>query len=317
MRCASLTCSFSLQSLPPHSFPSPHAQTKQEGKAGGNKYAYWVTQRIELGASGWVKLPNVTMDQVVKSRQFKRFLTGDLEASVPSYPPFAGKEKNLLRATIARIVGATSISPDGFFTLNEDGRMEWKPLQSRIFDPVYIDPPAVVPAEAEALNEAFPKPSSELKEPDAWKHHEIDLNKIGRVQAMPEQLDDNGEPIVPEEEIELTPALDSIKPEHWTFRICPGGAGVAAGSVVIARSLLWPGAVAAAVGRRFLNAYVGYGVVYEPGRPLYSPPLPAPIQVEYDLTGGAEDSGLLALVEQADTRVDPTPPKPEGEDEEA
>jgi len=273
-------------------------ETKQEGKAGANKYAYWVSQHIELGSSGWVKLPNVTMDQVVKARQFKRFLTGDLDAPVPSYPPFEGKERNLLRATIARIVGATSISPDGFFTLNED------------------DPPTVVAAEPEAVNEAFPKPSSELKEPDAWRHHEIDLNKLGRVQAMPEQLDEtSGEVVVPDEEVELTPSLDSLKPELWTFRVCPGGAGVAAGSVVVARSLQWPGAAAVVAGKRFLNIYAGNGVVGGVGVP-YSPPLPAAVQTEYDLTGGAEDSGLLALLEQADTRTDPTPPKPEGEAEE-
>ena len=34
-------------------------------------------------------------------------------------------------------------------------------------------------AESEALAEAFPKAASELKEPDAWKHHEIELNKLG------------------------------------------------------------------------------------------------------------------------------------------
>ena len=62
---------------------------KQEGKAGANKYTYWVTQSVEASA-GWVKLPNVTMAQVVASRQFKKILTGDLAADVPSYPPFPG-----------------------------------------------------------------------------------------------------------------------------------------------------------------------------------------------------------------------------------
>jgi radial spoke head protein 4A len=64
---------------------------------------------------------------------FKRLLTGQLDAAVPSYPPFKGTEKNLLRAQIARIVVATSISPDGFFPLNED------------------DPPSAVPAEGMLL----------------------------------------------------------------------------------------------------------------------------------------------------------------------
>jgi hypothetical protein len=34
--------------------------------------------------------------------------------------------------------------------------------------------------EAEALAEAFPKPASDLKDIEAWKHHEIELNSIGR-----------------------------------------------------------------------------------------------------------------------------------------
>jgi hypothetical protein len=33
--------------------------------------------------------------------------------------------------------------------------------------------------------------------------------------------------------------------------------------------------------------------------------------------GGPEDSGVIPLLEQQDTRTDPTPPKPEGEDEDA
>jgi radial spoke head protein 4/6 len=150
-------------------------ETKQEGRSGANKYAYWVARSVEATPEDWVKLPNVTMAQVVISRKFKRFLTGDLDASVPSYPPFPGTERNLLRAIIARIVGSTSISPDGFFVADED------------------DEGAVKEAEAEAINESFPKAAADLKDSEAWKHHEIELNALGRVKAMPEQLDDNGD----------------------------------------------------------------------------------------------------------------------------
>lgn len=236
-----------------------------------------------------MKLPNVTMAQVVTARQFRRLLTGDLDAPVPAFPPFPGTEKNLLRAQIARIAGATLISPDGFFELDDEGEVKL--------------------AEAEALAERFPKTATELKEPDAWKHHEVDLNKLGRVRAMPEQLDEAGEPIVPEEEVEVTPPLNAITPEAWTFRVCPGGAGVSTGSLVVARSLAWPGAVACAAGRRFLNLYVGNAVAY--AATSYSPPLPAAIQSEW---APAEEEG--PLVENADVRADPTPPKPEGEPEE-
>lgn len=85
-------------------------ETKQEGKNGANKFTYWVSQTTEA-LSGWIKLPNVSMSEVTISRQFKRLLTGNLDAPVPAYPPFNGNEKNLLRAIIARIAGSTSISP--------------------------------------------------------------------------------------------------------------------------------------------------------------------------------------------------------------
>lgn len=263
-------------------------ETNQEGKAGANKYSYWVTQSVESGV--WVKLPNVTMEQVVSARQFKRFLTGNLEANVPSYPPFAGKEKNFLRAQIARISGETLISPDGYFELDES------------------EPPVAKLVEAEALA-AFSKTSSELKDPEAWKHHEVELNKIGRVTAMPEQLGEDGEPIEPEEPIEVTPPLNAIVPEAWTFRMCPGGSGVADGSAVVVRSLKWPGAVAIAAGKRFVNIYFGNGIEYVAN--TYTPPLPRPIQTEWK---ASEDD--MQLVEAVDQRVDPTPPKEEGEEEE-
>lgn len=266
-------------------------ELKQEGRNGANKYAYWVTQNLESGL--WTKLPNVTMAQVVVARLFKRYLTGSLDAAVPTYPPFPGTEKNFLRTVIALIAGSTSISPAGYFELNEDE-----------------DPPTIKLAEQEALNEAFPKPAADLKEPDAWTHHEIELNVLGRVLAMPEQLDDNGEPIEPEEPVEVTPPLKGVEADQWSFRLCPGGSGESANSVVAARSLLYPGAFAIAAGRRFLNVYVGDGIPYSVGS--YTPPMPAPILAEW--APAEEEEPLL---EQADVLVDPTPPKAEGEEEDA
>jgi radial spoke head protein 4A len=269
-------------------------ETKQEGRNGANKYAYWVSQRVE--DCKWVKLPNVTMEQVVKARQFRRLLTGNLDASVPSYPPFPGSERHLLRAQIACIAGATSISPDGYFALDDE------------------DPPQVRPAEAEALNEAFPKAAAELKDPEAWKHYDADLNRLGRVTAMPEQQDENGEPVEVEDPVEAATPLDAIKPEAWTFRVCPGGVGTSAGSAVVARSLQWPGAVAVTAGRKFVNVYVGSGVAYS--ATAYTPPLPAPIQTEWTAAAEEGQEASALMLENADVRADPTPPKPEGAEEE-
>jgi radial spoke head protein 4A len=256
----------------------------QEGRIGANKFVYFVSQSLESDV--WVKLPNVTSEQIVKVRQFRRLLTGDLEAAVPSYPPFPGQEKHLLRAMLANIVHDTSISPDGFFDLDDS------------------DPPMVKAAEAEQFNERFPKPSSDLKELENWKHHETPLNVLGRVTAMPEQTDESGEVIPAAEDIEIAAPLDTIKPELWTSRVCPGGAGATSNSAVVVRSLRWPGASAVAAGRRFVNIYVGNGLPAMTNATTYSPPLVGPIMQEFM---NAMDAAP-ALVEQADTKVDPTPP---------
>lgn len=176
---------------------------------------------------------------------------------------------------------------DGFFAPNEE---------------------EVAPVDAETLNSTFPKAASDLTNTGAWKHHEVELNRIGRVKKLPETQDSNGDPVVDEEEV--TPILSDLNPEScWTFRVGPGGAGAGANSCVVARSLMWPGAVAVAGGRRYLNIYVGNGVSYDP-KP-YSPPLPGVISVEWS---PAEEEPTL--VEQPDVRADPTPPKPEGDPEE-
>lgn len=140
-------------------------------------------------------------------------------------------------------------------------------------------------------------------------HHEIELNDLGRCTALPEVLDDNGDPIEPEEAVEVVPPLKGMEAEQWAFRIAPGGSGEHAASLVVARSLVWPGAMAIAAGKRFVNIYVGYGMVN--AAKTYSPPLPAPLQTEW--VPQEEEEPLL---ETEDVRTDPTPPVEEGEEEE-
>lgn len=265
---------------------------KQEGKEGANKYTYFVSQNIEAGVPSWTKLPEVKAAQVVAASQFKRYLTGDLEAPVPTFPVFDGVEKNLLRAQIARIAGATSISPDGFFEIEEDS-----------------DPPVLKLAEGEALNERFPKAAEELKDPEQWKHHEIELNALGRATALPPQEDENGEPIEEEDPVPVTEILNPINPDTWSLRTGPSGAGVASFACAVAKSITWPGAVSVYQGRRFVNVYVGNAIAY--AATPYSPPLPQFTQSEW--APGEEETGLT---EEADVRADPTPPKEEEAEEE-
>lgn len=62
----------------------------------------------------WTELPPVTPSQIQYSRQVAKFLTGNLDFKILSYPQFDGTERNLLRALIARISAGTQIAPVGY-----------------------------------------------------------------------------------------------------------------------------------------------------------------------------------------------------------
>ncbi|KOB67269.1 putative radial spokehead-like 3, partial [Operophtera brumata] len=69
---------------------------------GVNKKVYWVCNNP---GEMWVCLPDLIPEQIRVARLIVRVMTGNLDA-----------ERNFLRAQIARIAAATSISPQGFYT---------------------------------------------------------------------------------------------------------------------------------------------------------------------------------------------------------
>lgn len=251
-----------------------------EGRDGCNRLSYWVTQDLEAGS--WIPLPQVTCAQIVSCRKFRRTLSGNLQAPVPSYPPFPGNEENLLRALIACIAGATSIAPDGMYEIQEDS-----------------DPPVLVAA---VLEEG--KQASDLLDPAAWRMIDREPNEIGRTTALPPKEDEEPSEAA---EVEVPQLLAEVNPEAWVFRVSPGGAGSAATSVVLARSLEWPGATAVASGKRSVCVYVGDGIRRSDRR--HEPSLPAPLQREW-----VPDEEAPALKEQDDPLVDPSVKIPDVED---
>lgn len=80
-------------------------ESVKEGRNGANKYCYWVARTYTSAVHEWIKLPNITSNQIIKARLFKKFLSGDLNAAVLSYPTFPGNEAELLRTQIGRIAG--------------------------------------------------------------------------------------------------------------------------------------------------------------------------------------------------------------------
>lgn len=84
---------------------------------GVNENVYWVTSDL---LKDWHKLPDARANDIIQARQLKKVLTGNLDAPVDGYPFFAGKERNYLRAQIARITASTVIVPGGVFQPNEE-----------------------------------------------------------------------------------------------------------------------------------------------------------------------------------------------------
>ena len=88
---------------------------------GANRSVYYVS--TDLTSFDWVELPSVTPHQTNVSRRVKKYLTGDLNRNLLTYPEFPGTEQNYLRAMIARISAGTNIAPRNFYT-NDNGSDE-------------------------------------------------------------------------------------------------------------------------------------------------------------------------------------------------
>lgn len=141
---------------------------------GVNETVFWVTDNL---LSDWIQLPDCRPDDIKQARQIKHIFSGDLNAIVDSNPTFCGKERHLLRATLARIFHATAIVPKGLFTLDEETN-EVK------FGEDFV----------------FPK-TEELRDIKVWGNvHQIIL-QAGRVTHQPLNL--------PEEE--LGPAMEELE----------------------------------------------------------------------------------------------------------
>ncbi|XP_061440583.1 radial spoke head protein 6 homolog A-like isoform X2 [Rhineura floridana] len=102
---------------PKPNYKPPPVIPKEENRTGANKFTYFVCN--EPGKP-WVRLPQVTPTQIVNARKIRKYFVGRLDAPIVSYPPFPGNESNYLRAQIARISGATQISPLGFYQFGEE-----------------------------------------------------------------------------------------------------------------------------------------------------------------------------------------------------
>ncbi|TMW62359.1 hypothetical protein Poli38472_009852 [Pythium oligandrum] len=275
--------------------PEPEDVIGEEGVAGVNKFTYWAMK--DDGKYVWVQLPNVKRAQILAARQLRRYIRGDLEGKVTGHPPFPGTEQHFLRAQIARISAGTVLAPAGYFQTNDNN-------------------------EIEPVEEVEAKSAEQLADLGSWVHFSKEINaRYGRMTPMPPQTNADGDLIPWEGEDFASPlrALSEDAAGSWRVDRYPATLIPAVGEFAVVRSLIWPGAVSIAVGKKFLNVYVGHGVKFsaEP----YQRPLPETLQVGYGIAfsedageEGADAKALLrfeGLSEQKDVLEDPTPPEEE------
>jgi len=268
--------------------------TLQKTGDGPNKFTYFVCAGV---GRPWTRLPRVTPHAIVAARTTRRLLTGDLAAPVAAHPPFPGDEALYARALIALISADCAIAPAGVFTAvegSEEGAIE----------------PNAEDFEAPDLTDAA-----------GWVHSALELNALGRTRPNPPVLDAEGNPVeaegAPEPSAPLRPIGDDAPVDEaaaegggaWRIATTPA-AGLADGETptgpVVARSLRWPGAVAVGLGKKFVCAYVGWGLPVVTKR--FQPSLPPPVGATY-----AYAADETRVVEKADVTVDNTPPAEEGE----
>ena len=68
----------------------------------------------------WIQLPDCRPEWINQARLIKHIFTGDLNAEIDCNPQFEGKERHLLRATLARIFAATAVVPTKMFTIDDE-----------------------------------------------------------------------------------------------------------------------------------------------------------------------------------------------------
>ena len=88
-----------------------------EQGTGANASVYFACN--SLGQNPLQRLPDIRPEQITAARTLKRLLTGNLDSTVSTYPPFPWSEATFLRAQIARIAAATLLSPAGWLTQEE------------------------------------------------------------------------------------------------------------------------------------------------------------------------------------------------------
>ena len=245
-------------------------QTIEARGKGVNETVFWVTDNL---LNDWIQLPDCRPQDIISARSIKHIFTGNLNADVDTNPPFAGKERHLLRAQLARIFHATALVPKGLFETDEETGL---PKFSEEF--------------------TFPKTDA-LKEFDSWCNVHEQILFAGRCEHLQPEVQGEEDPEAAMAALlEKDPKADRFRviTEHapvrtneqdspaWTSKVvgdaqlfsdqgAEGGDPVSY-AVNVIKSVRWPGSVTVSKGGKCTTVYVGYGL--KKGDPSYNPTQP-------------------------------------------
>lgn len=307
-----------LPPLPLNTYEKPPKIPPEPSGVGVNAKVYYVTNDL---TDSWEQLPDLTPEQIQVARQIYKSFTGKLDQEILTYPDFPGKERNYLRAQIARITAGTHISPLGYYTFGAETGGEGdeeEPVEDEEMEG---------PKTSFKMNPKYePHPIKDLIDESMsfWVHHSPYILSQGRTswwspvagtehmdeaedEAQPEEEEDKPKAAAPEAETGpplLTPLSEDAQIESvpaWSVR--SSSKILEEFAVALVRSHLWPGAYCFATqGKLFQNIYLGNGLKYLVTN--FSPtPLP-PIQQDYpsgpeimemyDPTGAEEEDWRIA-----------------------
>lgn len=276
-----------VRDLPKSLYTNPRDIPTEGFGHGINRRTYFVCNQPH---EDWTELPIVTPKQITVSRQIKKFLTGNLDHDLKSFPVFPGTERNYLRAIIERISSSTHISPQGYYKIGsgDDEEEEEEEEGEGNNDKAVTEDPTYEP-----------QPIRDLLDPSFWVHHRPNILKQGRVKWInPKKIDKNNDEEEAEEEEDEDDEEEKIEPETgpslmtpcaedatietippWTIRlqsICNPK-----NPMILVRSNIWPGAFTFALGRTVQSLYIGWGDKFTTRN--YSPTQIPPIEEEYPI----------------------------------
>lgn len=293
---------------------------------GLNRKSYFV---INESTDNWIELPIVTPKQIDVARKIQKFFTGNLETEIFSFPLFPGREKHLLRATIARITSGTYISPNGYY--RRRGKQTNEEQEEGEEDETVNEEDGILDNDdLICINENYkPYDLRDLMHLSNWVHVRPNIIPQGRIkffnlakelrayqkqQYMSEEDEDQEEQFVEEEDIEDEVSegpflFDDIKNDqigehfpNWTIKF--SSIHNIINRMVLVKSNLWPGSYTFSYDLITDSIYVGWGQKYitRNHTPVHLPPTqeeyPKDITITEILDPTPDEEALYQLSKQ-------------------